>query len=393
MNVRVFIQNEAGSNHKHYHDEKTLVWKRTMEVSRTYPFPYGFVIGTDAEDGCNVDCFVITDRPLRTGQLVECEVVGLMEQFEDGNVDHNVLAYPLGDAVEIGVDVQAQLTEFVLGVFAHLPDKQIAVGRFLSREDAAEYVRLHAELQPATSHETLATGAVNTDAQLIRQQIAYYQARSTEYDEWFFRQGRYDHGPEHRAAWFSELATVERALLGLKLTGEVLELACGTGLWTRHLVSDHTRVLAVDVAPEAIAIARSRVSSAMVEYVTADLFSWTPPWQFDVVFFAFWLSHVPRSHLDAFWQMVRTALKPGGTAFFVDSLAEQSATAIDHGLLDRSGATKRRLNDGREFEIVKVFHEPADLGGWLRERGWRGSVQSTGKYFLYGSMTPSGEAV
>lgn len=33
---------------------------------------------------------------------------------------------------------------------------------------------------------------------LLHHQIAYYRARATEYDEWFYRQGRYDRGPEVR---------------------------------------------------------------------------------------------------------------------------------------------------------------------------------------------------
>ena len=45
MNVRIFIQNEAGSNLKHYHDQKTLEWKRVATVSARYPFPYGFIVG------------------------------------------------------------------------------------------------------------------------------------------------------------------------------------------------------------------------------------------------------------------------------------------------------------------------------------------------------------
>src|SRR5687768_7941066 len=82
--LRIFIQNEAGSNQKHYHDEKTLEWKRAVEVAVRYPFPYGFVVGTSSPDGCNVDCFVITATPLKTGQIVPCEALGLMEQMEDG---------------------------------------------------------------------------------------------------------------------------------------------------------------------------------------------------------------------------------------------------------------------------------------------------------------------
>jgi len=66
--------------------------RKTKHVSRPYPYPYGFVVGTNASDGCNLDVFIVTNRALRTGELVECEVLALMEQFEDGVDDHNVLA-------------------------------------------------------------------------------------------------------------------------------------------------------------------------------------------------------------------------------------------------------------------------------------------------------------
>ncbi len=85
--MKVFIQNEAGSNKKNYHDEKTLVWKRRVSVSRRYPYPYGFVVGTTGEDGYNVDCFVLTTDRLHSGELVECEVIGLMEQIDDGKAE------------------------------------------------------------------------------------------------------------------------------------------------------------------------------------------------------------------------------------------------------------------------------------------------------------------
>jgi SAM-dependent methyltransferase len=113
--------------------------------------------------------------------------------------------------------------------------------------------------------------------QLLREQAEYYQARAAEYHEWFLREGRYDRGPEHRSQWFGEVAAVEAALHDALRSGEVLELACGTGLWTQHLVEQHSRVVAVDASPEAIAINRERLQSDVVEYVVADLFAWVPP--------------------------------------------------------------------------------------------------------------------
>lgn len=67
---------------------------------------------------------------------------------------------------------------------------------------------------------------------------------------------------------------------------------------------------------------------------------------------------------------------------------EQSSTARDHAPIDRSGIVRRKLNDGREFRIVKLFYELSVLELRLSELGWRGWVRSTGKFFVYGAVTP-----
>jgi 2-polyprenyl-3-methyl-5-hydroxy-6-metoxy-1,4-benzoquinol methylase len=233
---------------------------------------------------------------------------------------------------------------------------------------------------------TVFDGGDTQDDNLIKEQLQYYRERAGEYDQWFFREGRYDRGPAHRDRWFAELEMIEAALREVLPSGDVLELACGSGLWTQHLVAPSRRVTAVDASPEAIELNRARVGAASIRYVIADLFSWSPPARFDLVFFAFWLSHVPSSRLEAFWELVGSALKPGGIVFFVDSLIEQTSTAVDHPALDESGVVRRRLNDGRTFQIVKVFHDPETLERQLHARGWDGCVRASGKFFLYGSV-------
>ncbi len=128
---------------KHSHDEKTLTPKGTARVSRAYPWPYGFVLGTTARDGLNVDCFVLTARPLSTGQIVECEPVGLMEQIEDGQEDHNVLAALLDEEAIVDDKTKQILTEFVVHVFDHIAGKRISVGRFLGRDAALAHILSH----------------------------------------------------------------------------------------------------------------------------------------------------------------------------------------------------------------------------------------------------------
>lgn len=179
---------------------------------------------------------------------------------------------------------------------------------------------------------------------------------------------------------------IERELHHLVRGKDVLELAAGTGLWTERLANSAKRVVAIDGSPEVIAINRNRLSGSDVEYQIADIFTWQPRRTFDVVFFSFWLSHVPTQRFEAFWDTVRLALNPRGNAFFIDSLFEQTSTARDHAPLDRSGTVRRKLNDGREFQIVKVFYEPVNLERRLRELGWIGRVRPSGKFFVYGSL-------
>ena len=139
--VKVFIQNEAGSFVKHSHDEKTLILKGKQQVSRAYPFPYGFILDTTAEDGDNVDCFVLTREKLQTGQIVEAEPIGLMEQIEDGEIDHNVLAALESESLPLTSELKQTLTEFVSRVFDHLPGKKIQVGEFGDSEAAIQHIR------------------------------------------------------------------------------------------------------------------------------------------------------------------------------------------------------------------------------------------------------------
>ncbi|HLI30204.1 MAG TPA: class I SAM-dependent methyltransferase [Terriglobia bacterium] len=216
-------------------------------------------------------------------------------------------------------------------------------------------------------------------------QIDYYRARAKEYDEWFLRQGRYNHGPELNQLWFSEVIQVRDALKAFAPHGRVLELACGTGLWTQELARYAQCITAVDASTEVIEINRSRLQSTDVSYVQADILNWHPDNQYDVVFFSFWLSHVPPDCFRNFWAMVRDSLVQGGRVFFIDSLYDPTTTARDQPLEKPGSVTmNRRLNDGREYRIIKVFYQPQKLEERLAELGWQVTASSTPHYFLYG---------
>jgi inorganic pyrophosphatase len=139
--IKVLIEVEAGSCDKNLYDPKTLAHIGTRRVSRPYPYPYGFIIGTSAADGDGLDCYLITHDRLKQGAIVECEPVGLLEQDEDGEVDHKVLAAIPGQAVELGPGLLQELQDFIYALFTQFPEVRVRVGRILPREAALRHIQ------------------------------------------------------------------------------------------------------------------------------------------------------------------------------------------------------------------------------------------------------------
>jgi SAM-dependent methyltransferase len=226
------------------------------------------------------------------------------------------------------------------------------------------------------------------DDALLTEQLDYYRARAGEYDRWWNREGRFDRGAEANGRWVAEAASLESVLEQFDPRGDVLELACGTGLWTRHLVGYADTLTAVDGSEEVLAINRARMGGDRVSYVQADLFEWAPEpaGGYDVCFFSFWLSHVPEQRFAAFWEMVGSALRPGGRVLFIDSARTDRSTAGDHQLpVEDESTMTRRLDDGREFQIVKRFYDPRALESGLTALSFDVQVATTGEFFIYGT--------
>ncbi len=225
---------------------------------------------------------------------------------------------------------------------------------------------------------------------LVEEQIAYYRARAREYDDTMRQLERYV-SLGGRVAGRSgdeegkEVAILLNALEEMRPFDSVLELACGTGWWTQWLAENARQVTAVDAADEMLALNRERVKGSNVQYILADVFSWKPDRQFDLVFFAFWMSHVPQDRFAAFWQLVGDSLALHGRVFFVDELDTEEA----RGQETRVGgdAVLRTLEDGRQFRAVKVFYQPSELEAKLRTLGWNVDVHHAGSLY-WGQSVP-----
>jgi demethylmenaquinone methyltransferase/2-methoxy-6-polyprenyl-1,4-benzoquinol methylase len=211
----------------------------------------------------------------------------------------------------------------------------------------------------------------------VSEQKRYYAERAPEYDDWWYRRGRYELEPEALARWEADTAEAEAALRAFAPGGAVLELAAGTGIWTRKLVALADRVVAVDANAETLAL-----NTPDAELVQADVFEWRTAERFDLVFLSFWLSHVPEQRFDEFWTLVRSTLAPDGRVFLVDSGAGDTAhTGTDQADWQET----RSLADGRTFRIVKKRWSPEELAERVRPLGFELDLRDTANgHFLYG---------
>jgi demethylmenaquinone methyltransferase/2-methoxy-6-polyprenyl-1,4-benzoquinol methylase len=244
--------------------------------------------------------------------------------------------------------------------------------------------RLHAALTERGAAGPVAPPVEAPAEDMDRVMVEYYEARAPEYDDWYLRRGRYARGAIHDAAWHAELDAAGRWLDALPFSGEIVELAAGTGWWS-PLLASKGELSMYDGAAAPLERARDRLVAHRLRAHLHVRDAWAPPDRaVDGLFAGFWLSHVPRERLASFLDVVRAWLKPGGTFAFIDSLPDPASGAVDRPppADDRS---LRRLDDGREFNIVKVYYAPDEFRAALGAAGFDPvEVTTTGRFFVLG---------
>lgn len=225
-------------------------------------------------------------------------------------------------------------------------------------------------------------GSSNDLDGLLAEQVAYYRALAPEYSETGI--------PELPTGELARAGdAVIAALNDFRPSGRVLELACGPGTWTEQLLRYADSVTAVDAAPEMLRLAAAKVSDGRARFVQADLFAWEPDRRYDVVFFGFWLSHVPLERFEEFWRLIDRCLKQDtGRVAFVDD-AFRTPDELVNG--ERSAIIRRQVNDGTAFRAVKVPHTADELQARLRRLGWNFAVRRLGGPFYWGAGNRSGD--
>ncbi|MCC6460126.1 MAG: class I SAM-dependent methyltransferase [Saprospiraceae bacterium] len=179
--------------------------------------------------------------------------------------------------------------------------------------------------------------------------VAYYAARAKEYEKIYDK-------PERQA----DLTLLSTQLQDLFRGRDLLEIACGTGWWTRHLAQSARSVLATDINEPVLDIARAlNDPAAPAVFQQDDLFNSHIDQHFEALFGGFIWSHIRLEQLDDFLARCRRWLAPGGRLVLADNrFVPGSNIPVSH--TDAGGNTyqTRRLDDSSTHLVLKNFPEP-----------------------------------
>ncbi|MCL1467027.1 inorganic diphosphatase [Argonema galeatum] len=94
--INVLIEITAGSKNKYEYDKELQAFAldRVLYSSVKYPYDYGFVPNTLADDGDPLDGMVIMDEPTFPGCVIAARPIGMLEMIDGGDRDEKILCVP-----------------------------------------------------------------------------------------------------------------------------------------------------------------------------------------------------------------------------------------------------------------------------------------------------------
>jgi len=189
----------------------------------------------------------------------------------------------------------------------------------------------------------------------------YYDQRALEYDDWWLGGGLFAGRP--RPGWSEEVDELI-SVIGALPPARTLDVACGTGLLTRHLPGD---VVALDQSESMVAVAADRMPEVRVLQGDAVPLPFADG-DFERVFTSHFYGHLLPEEREPFLDEAR---RVGGQLVIVDSALRDDVPPEEH--------QQRVLNDGSRHTVYKRFFAPDELAA---ELGGDATVLHSGRWFV-----------
>ncbi len=185
--------------------------------------------------------------------------------------------------------------------------------------------------------------------------IKYYKQRAPEYEQIYYR----DIPIKRR-----ELADEATRLKQLATDKSILDLACGTGYWTKVISQTAASLIASDISAEMIIEARKKNYLCQPDFVLADLYRLPfADGGFQLVTLGFWFSHEPKQNYHAFFDMLKPLLRENGAIWMIDNNPPAEGPHLQSVGTDEFGNNykQRFLDSGQEFAILKNYFSENQL--------------------------------
>ena len=94
--INVLIEIPAGSKNKYEYDKdlQAFALDRVLYSSVQYPYDYGFIPNTLADDGDPLDGMVLIDQPTFPGCVIPARPIGMLEMIDGGDRDEKIICVP-----------------------------------------------------------------------------------------------------------------------------------------------------------------------------------------------------------------------------------------------------------------------------------------------------------
>ncbi|MBC8087957.1 MAG: class I SAM-dependent methyltransferase [Phycisphaerae bacterium] len=191
--------------------------------------------------------------------------------------------------------------------------------------------------------------------------LDYYNARAREYERVYDKPERQD-----------DLRKLHLLIPSLFVGRHVMDVACGTGYWTRRISATAASVTGCDLASETLTVARlQQPPGHLATYVIGHAYALQEVvGDFDAAFTGFWWSHVRLEKLAEFLAGLHQRLSAASKVVVVDNrYVPGSNWPITR--TDAQGNTfqLRTLENGDAHEVLKNFPKAADVRSTLLAAG------------------------
>lgn len=152
MIVKILVEIPKGSHQKYEVNEETgkIELDRTIYGPVVFPFEYGHIEDTLAEDGDPLDALIITNEATFPGCVVKSKVIGMVEMEDEGGIDNKIIAVPdekinpafkdINDINDLTEFQKNQIKEFFEIYKRMEPNKWVKVTDLKSKEVAEEEI-------------------------------------------------------------------------------------------------------------------------------------------------------------------------------------------------------------------------------------------------------------